>query len=172
MKKLFGFIQLSLALLILMNSTFAIAQTTYVRGKILHFISNPDTTPKSGSYQFLTDGLLIIEDGTITKLGNWEQLKKDMPPNAKLTWYKNGLILPGFIDTHIHYPQLDMIAANSGDHLLQWLNKYTFPFEKKISNQQYAEDVANFFIDELLRNGTTTNYDFCDTLSSGNRCII
>lgn len=143
-------------ILYLLVTPIALANTTYIRGKLLHFLDNPDTSATQKSYQYFEDGILIIQDGKILKAGNWNQLKKEIPPKATITQYKNGLILPGFIDTHIHYPQLDMIAANSGGHLLEWLNKYTFPFEKKFSNQQYAHDVANFFLDELLRNGTTT----------------
>lgn len=154
MKKLL--IQFCFTLILLAANTIALADTTYVRGKLLHFLDNPDTSSKFKSHQFFDDGILIIKDGKISKIGNWQQLKKDIPRDAKVSWYKNGLILPGFIDTHVHYPQLDMIAANSGGHLLQWLDKYTFPFEKKLSDKRYAQDVASFFLDELLRNGTTT----------------
>lgn len=149
-------IQPILTTLLLIISVVVQAQQTYIRGGILHFLNNPDTNPTEKSYQFIDDGVLILNEGKITQVGSWEQLGKTIPGDATITWYKNGLILPGFIDTHIHYPQVDMIAANSGGHLLQWLDKYTFPFEKKLSNQAYAEDVADFFINELLRNGTTT----------------
>jgi guanine deaminase len=145
-----------LAFLLLFICPLAMAETTYVRGGVLHFFSNPNTTRTQESYQYIADGLLMADEGNIVKVGSWQQLQKELPRHAKVTHYKNGLILPGFIDTHIHYHQLDMIAATSGGDLLTWLNKYTFPFEKKFSNQQYAEETADFFLDELLRNGTTT----------------
>jgi len=147
--------QYILMLTLFMTHSLGLA-SSYVRGQLLHFLSDPSAASTQASYDYIPDGLLIIDEGKISKIGHWEALKKELPPEAKVTWYQQGLILPGFIDTHIHYPQLDMIAANSGGHLLQWLDKYTFPFEKKLKNQDYANDVATFFIDELLRNGTTS----------------
>lgn len=130
------------------------AEDIYVRGHILHFLHDPYKT--ANSYQYIDDGLLVARNGKIIDVGEFSALKKNIPANVNVTYYKNGLIMPGFIDTHIHYPQLDMIAANSGGHLLSWLNNYTFPFEKKFSNPAYAKNVAKFFLDELIRNGTTT----------------
>jgi guanine deaminase len=135
-------------------SNFAIAENLYIRGHVLHFFHDPYKS--ENSYQYITDGLLIVRDGKIIKVGKFDDLKQTIPAHAHITDYPDGLILPGFIDTHIHYPQLDMIAANSGGHLLQWLDNYTFPFERKFKNQAYAKDVANFFLDELIKNGTTT----------------
>ena len=74
---------------------------------------------------------------------------------SKLKHHPDALIVPGFIDTHIHYPQSDMIASY-GEQLLDWLNNYTFPEESKFADKQYASDVAERFLAELLRNGTTT----------------
>jgi guanine deaminase len=65
------------------------------------------------------------------------------------------LIVPGLIDLHVHYPQTEMIAA-FGTQLLEWLDKYTFPTEAKLKDEQYARQIATFFFDQLLRNGTTT----------------
>jgi len=131
-------------------------ETRYIRGQILYFIDDPDKVPVDKSYQYIYDGLLIIEDGKIKQAGEWANLQRKLPKDAVVKRYENGLIVPGFIDTHIHYPQLDMIAANSGGDLLQWLNTYTFPFEEKFNNETYSQNVADFFLDELLRNGTTT----------------
>jgi guanine deaminase len=63
------------------------------------------------------------------------------------------LIAPGFIDTHLHAPQLEMIGSYGG-HLLEWLNRYTFPTERKFEDPEHARRVARAFYDELLRNGT------------------
>lgn len=143
-----------LVVIFLALSGLANAESLYVRGHILHFLDDPYHA--KNSYQYIDDGLLITQDGKVTKLGTFAELSKNIPATAQVTYYKDGLILPGFIDAHIHYPQLDMIAANSGGHLLQWLDSYTFPFEKKFKDQRYANDVAKFFLDELIRNGTTT----------------
>lgn len=138
----------------LCSSSFA--SELYVRGAILHFLSDPDKKTAEASYQYIDDGLLIIKNGKISQVGSWLALKDTLPKNAKITNYKNQLILPGFIDTHTHYTQLDVIAVNSGGHLLQWLEQFVYPAEAKFKNQQYAKNAASFFLDELLRNGTTS----------------
>lgn len=148
------FLRLIFTSCLLLVAPFSMAEELYVRGHILHFLEDPNRS--ANSYQYFEDGLLVIDAGKIKKVGTYHALNKTIPPQAKITHYKDGLILPGFIDTHIHYPQVDMIAANSGGHLLQWLDSYTFPFERKFKDKHYANDVANFFLDELIRNGTTT----------------
>ncbi len=136
--------------------SIATAEVLYVRGAVLDFYKDPGQSTQADSYHYFPDGLLIVQDGHVKKAGNYNTLKTDIPHGAKIVSYPKGLIVPGFIDTHIHYPQVDMIAADNGGQLLDWLTQYTFPFEKKMQNQQYSKDSANFFIDELLRNGTTT----------------
>ena len=69
-------------------------------------------------------------------------------------------MLPGLIDTHIHYPQTQVIGSY-GAQLLEWLQKYTFVEEQKFDDPAHAERVARFFLDELLRNGTTTAVVYC-----------
>jgi guanine deaminase len=77
-------------------------------------------------------------------------------PNVPVTAYPPGyLILPGFIDAHVHYPQTEMIASY-GTQLLEWLDTYTFPVEAKFQDAAYAREIASFFLDELLKHGTTT----------------
>lgn len=154
--KLFMHIKWRLIFIIFLEftSNFGYAKDLYIRGQILHFLDDPYFS--ENSYQHIEDGLLIVSDNKIRKIGEYNNLKKTIPADAHVTYYKEGLILPGFIDTHTHYPQLDMIAANSGGQLLQWLNNYTFPFEKKFNDHQYATEVANFFLDEMIRNGTTS----------------
>ncbi|MEA2488865.1 MAG: guanine deaminase, partial [Acidobacteriota bacterium] len=68
---------------------------------------------------------------------------------------RHALITPGFVDTHLHAPQLEMIGSYGG-HLLEWLNRYTFPTERKFEDPEHARRVARAFYDELLRNGTLT----------------
>lgn len=147
-------------LLLTIQSSFSYAEETYIRGTILHFLSNPDEVSNSLDHQLIQDGLLIVKDGKIIQVGDWEKLKNSLPKTAHVIQYQHGLIVPGFIDTHVHYPQLDMIAADSGGHLIEWLNKYTFPFEQKFKNKKYADNTADFFVNELLRNGTTTAFVF------------
>jgi len=125
------------------------------RGSILHFLKHPAHRNDILSHQYIDDGLLILEDGKIKNTGDYTKLRGELAPNVKIIDYSNFLIMPGFIDTHIHYAQTEIIASY-GLHLLEWLNHYVFPAEGRHVNKKYAEAVANFFQKELLRNGTTT----------------
>jgi guanine deaminase len=125
-----------------------------IRGSFLDFVADPFYVPESESVRYIADGLLVLENGRIKELGSYATLKEkytDIP----ITSYSGRLIMPGFIDTHIHFPQTEMIAAY-GEQLLEWLQRYTFPTERKFKDKDYAQKVAAFFLDELLKNGTTT----------------
>jgi guanine deaminase len=74
--------------------------------------------------------------------------------------HRGKLITPGFIDTHVHYPQTDIIGSPAPG-LLPWLETYTFPAEGRFADPVHARAVAEFFLDELLRNGTTTAMVYC-----------
>lgn len=124
------------------------------RASILDFIADPFYAPESECIRYFSDGLLVVEDGKVLDLGDYETLKEQYA-QIPINHYSNQLILPGFIDTHIHFPQTEMIASY-GEQLLNWLNKYTFPTEKQFKDKDYARKVAKFFLDELLKNGTTT----------------
>jgi guanine deaminase len=69
------------------------------------------------------------------------------------------LIAPGFVDTHVHYPQVDVIGSPA-DGLLPWLENYTFPTETRFADPVHAQAVATVFLDELQRNGVTTALAF------------
>ena len=126
------------------------------RGEILHFIDDPSTTELEQCYEYYADGLLVIDSyGLIQRVGNYQALIGDLEPDTDVTHYKDGLITPGFIDTHIHYPQTEMVASY-GEQLLEWLENYTFPTEQKFSDAEYAATIADFFLDQLIQNGTTT----------------
>ena len=125
------------------------------RASILHFIADPDVVAADESYQYWNDGILLVEDGHVVQVGEAETLLAALPVSQPVTVYPNCLITPGFVDAHIHYPQMEMIAA-FGKQLLEWLNTYTFPLEAKFSDPAYAQEIANRFLDELLRCGTTT----------------
>jgi guanine deaminase len=125
-----------------------------IRGSILDFIDDPFYASDAEAVRYFPDGLMLVRDGHIEAVGAYEDLRghiADRPIEA----YPGKLIMPGLIDTHIHYPQAEMIAAY-GEQLLEWLNTYTFPTEKKFQDKPYAEQVSALFLDELLRNGTTT----------------
>lgn len=123
-----------------------------VRGEILHFTGDPQK--QADAYQHWTDGLLVIKEGTIVAVGDAQTLLKQYP-KINVTHYPDSLIMPGFIDTHVHYSQVEIIAA-FGEQLLEWLNQYTFPAESQYKDINHARQRARFFLSELLRNGTTT----------------
>jgi len=127
-----------------------------IRGEILHFLVDPGVVGEAGhAYQHFSDGGLLIEDGRIVSCGDWPDVAAFAAPSTPCDDYTGRLILPGFVDSHVHYPQTDVIAS-PGHGLLDWLERYTFPAERRFSDGAWATEVAEFFCDELLRNGTTT----------------
>jgi guanine deaminase len=108
-----------------------------------------------GHLRFIKDGLLIIRDGRVEWFGDWEEGHYQIPDSIRVRDYSGKMIVPGFIDTHIHYPQCEMVGAY-GEQLLDWLNKHTFPAEQRYNDLEYAREMSAFFIKQLLRNGTTT----------------
>ena len=128
-----------------------------IRASFLHFIDDPDQA--SDGWEYIEDGLLILKLGQITALGKTDNWFNFLPDGIEFHDFSGRLIMPGFIDTHTHYPQTDIIASH-GTQLLEWLEKYTFPTEAKFSDINVANSTAEFFCDELLRNGTTTSAVF------------
>jgi len=117
-------------------------------------VDDPFYTAEADSARYLSDGLLVVEAGKIKAFGNYAELQSEYE-NVPTTLYSERLMMPGFIDTHIHYPQTEMIAAY-GEQLLEWLDQYVFPVEGKFEDKDYAQKVAEVFLDQLLSNGTTT----------------
>lgn len=124
-----------------------------IRGKFIDFVDDPFCQPEIDCVRYLPDGLLIVENGKILEFDHYVNLA-DRFANIPIEICE-GLILPGFIDLHVHYPQTEMIGAY-GEQLLEWLDKYVFPTESKFRDPDYARQIASFFLDELLRNGTTS----------------
>ena len=124
------------------------------RAAILHSIADPAVVGVEHSYEYFEDGLLVIDNGQVAKVGHAAELLPSLK-GVEISEYRDALITPGFIDTHIHYPQTGMIASY-GEQLLDWLNTYTFPTEQQFADKAHASEVAGIFLKELLRNGTTT----------------
>mgnify|MGYP001157116244 CR=1 FL=1 len=124
------------------------------RANILHFLDDPDKVGEPQSYEYFEDGLLIIEGGRISAIGEASQLVAQVRKD-EIFDYQGKLLLPGLIDTHTHYPQTEMIASY-GEQLLEWLETYTFPTEAKFNDKTYALNIAELFLDELIKNGATT----------------
>jgi guanine deaminase len=121
------------------------------RSRIFTPVSDPfAATDLASSYRTFDDGYLAIVDGRIAGVGDWN----DRPQEGDvIDLGRHTLISPGFFDTHLHAPQLEMIGSYGGD-LLQWLNRYTFPTEAQFADPKHAKVIAKIFFDELLRNGT------------------
>ncbi len=132
--------------------------TTAFRASILHCLADPGGATdhsKSSAVEYIDDGLLIVENGYVHETGEAEALLPGLSEDVEVVEYRDKLIIPGMIDCHVHFPQIDIIASY-GEQLLDWLNRYAYPVEQKFADAAHAAEVADFFVDELLRNGTTT----------------
>ena len=134
------------------------SQNNYFRGSIYHCIE------ENGSLKpiYFDDGLMVVDNksGKIIDVGNFSDLRSSWDISNNLIHFRDRLIMPGFVDTHVHYPQYKVIASY-GTSLLEWLNKYTFVEEQRFSDVAYADQIANLFLDELIKNGTTSVMTFC-----------
>ena len=121
------------------------------RGRVFTPVADPFAgADVAASYLYHDDGFVAVgDDGRIAAVGAAE----NAPAGEMVDFGANALISPGFIDTHLHAPQLEMIGSYGG-HLLEWLNRYTFPTEARFADPHHAKRVAGAFYDELLRNGT------------------
>ncbi len=121
------------------------------RGEILSVGGDP--REDTGAVRYEADGLLVVEDGVVVARGPHADLAERW--GAVPTYAVPGLIVPGFIDAHVHYPQMDRIASH-GEQLLDWLERHIFPAEQAFASRAHADAVAAAFLDELLRHGTTS----------------
>jgi guanine deaminase len=124
-----------------------------LRASLFDLVADPSHT--AGALRYVEDGLLFMEDGVITARGDYAGLRDRLGPSTQFIDYSGCLITPGFIDTHIHLPQVDVIASPAAG-LLEWLERHTFPAEARFSDPAVCADAAGFFLDELARNGTTS----------------
>jgi guanine deaminase len=132
---------------------------TLLRGRTLTFHRKPNGGQDREAYAYETDGALLIEDGKITSRGTFDALHA-AHPHATIIDHRPGLIVPGLIDPHIHYPQMQVVGSYAGS-LLEWLNNYTFIEEQRFADRAHADRIADRFFDELIRYGTTTAVAFC-----------
>jgi len=130
-----------------------------LRGRLLWFVDDPNTAGEA-AHRYIKDGLLVIQDGLISAAGEAAELLPTLPAGADIVDHRPHLIMPGFIDAHIHMPQTQVIASY-GAQLMDWLNRYTFVEEQKLGQQGHPEKLSRFLLDELLANGTTTAAVYC-----------
>lgn len=125
------------------------------RGQLIHFLGDPKDLGEESAHRYYPDGLLLVADGRVVEAGPAEKLLDGLSEDVRVEEFPDCLILPGFVDAHVHYPQTEMIASY-GEQLLEWLENYTFPTERGFESAEKAAAVAEFFLGQLLRNGTTT----------------
>ncbi|QJR79550.1 guanine deaminase [Alteromonas pelagimontana] len=126
------------------------------RASILHF-PHATTDPKN-EVEYIEDGALVIEGERILATGDFASVHQQYS-TAQVNDYRGKWIVPGFIDSHLHYPQTEMIGCY-GSQLLTWLENFTFPTEQKFADDDYARKIAEVFLNQLLKNGTTTGLVF------------
>jgi guanine deaminase len=125
------------------------------RASILHCLADPGEHASAAAVEYFEDGVMLLEDGVVADVGAAEHLLPRLSEDTVVEDFRGKLIVPGFIDCHVHYSQLEIIASY-GEQLLDWLNRYAFPEEARFSDIDYAQDIASAFINETLRNGTTS----------------
>ncbi|MBZ5755429.1 guanine deaminase [Pseudomonas sp. S5(2021)] len=130
-------------------------QAKAYRAALLHCLADPREVGIKQAHEYFEDGLLVVADGKVAQIGHAAELLPTLAAGTEVVEYPNALITPGFVDAHIHYPQTGMIASY-GEQLLDWLETYTFPTERAFADKARAGEVAEVFLNELLRNGTTT----------------
>lgn len=133
---------------------------TALRGHIVTFRDSPFEVPAAESLLQEEDGLVLIEGGKIRAVCPWSDRETVLPPDTQIIDYSGCLISAGFIDTHVHYPQLPVIAS-WGEQLLEWLERYVFPAEAAFADPDVARATARRFMQEILRAGTTTAAVYC-----------
>jgi guanine deaminase len=133
--------------------------TTLLLGQTLAFQSDPFRADPASSVTHHTHGAVAIDAGRITAVGPADTLRA-ANPRADVVDHGAHLIVPGFVDAHVHYPQTAIIAS-WGKRLIDWLDTYTFPEESRFNQQGHAEDIADRYLDLVLANGTTSVCTFC-----------
>ncbi|MDX0464663.1 guanine deaminase [Sinorhizobium medicae] len=131
-----------------------------IRGRTLSFHREPQGIDDKASYAYESDGALLVENGVITASGAHVAVRAGAPENVAEVDHRPHLIVPGFIDTHLHFPQMQVMASYAAN-LLEWLNSYTFPEECRFVETAHAERIARHFFDEMVRHGTTTAAAYC-----------
>ncbi|RVJ96620.1 guanine deaminase [Sinorhizobium meliloti] len=134
--------------------------STLIRGRLLSFHREPQGIDDSAAYAYESDGALLVENGVIKASGSYAAVKAAAPEEVPEIDHRPHLIVPGLIDTHLHFPQMQVMASYAAD-LLEWLNTYTFPEECRFVETAHAERIARHFFDEMIRHGTTTATAYC-----------
>jgi guanine deaminase len=126
--------------------------TTIVRAQVAHTPRDPFADP--GALQAFSDGAVAFDDGRIVACGPWVEVRAQCP-DGDVVDARDAILLPGFVDCHVHFPQIGVIGA-LGLELMDWLRSVALPEEARLGDPAYAGPVAEEFVRGLARNGTTT----------------
>jgi len=135
------------------------SQLTLLRGRTLSFSAEPQGPDDTGAYRYETNGAILIRDGKIIASGRYADISA-AAAGAKIIDHRPHLLMAGFIDPHIHFPQVQVIAS-WGAQLLDWLNTYTFPEETRFADPAHSAAMATRFYDQIIAHGTTTAAAYC-----------
>ena len=133
---------------------------TAIRAGLVTFAADPFVHGVEATRHYTPDAIVAMADGRIVDCGPAADVAPRLPPGTRVTTYAHALITAGFVDTHVHYPQLPIIGAG-GKPLLDWLSGYTFPAEERYADADYARSVVRLYLQQNLRNGITTAAVFC-----------
>jgi guanine deaminase len=126
--------------------------STIVRARVAHTPRNPFAG--DGALEVFEDGGLAFADGRILGCGRFRDVQAGHP-EAEILDARDTILLPGFVDCHVHYPQIGVIGS-MGLELLEWLQSRCLPEEARLADSGYAASVAERFVRGLAANGTTT----------------
>lgn len=126
-------------------------QRTAYRASVAHCLGDPGIAP--ARFETFEDGVIIVEEQRILAAGPATELLPGL--DARIENLSGCIIVPGFIDCHVHFPQLDIIAS-FGEQLMHWLERYAYPGEMRLADTEYAQELATLFVDQLIANGTTS----------------
>lgn len=133
-------------------------QSDYIlRGHVLSYLGTPFAAQTPDAATQINDAV-AIQAGKIAGVGSISAMQA-LVPDAEIIDHGAKLILAGFVDAHVHFPQTAIIAS-WGKRLIDWLNSYTFPEEMRFGDLAYATDIANRYLDLTAANGTTTMCSF------------
>ena len=133
---------------------------TAIRGALLTFDGDPAGSERDAFWRHESDAIVAMTSGRIVDCGPAADVLARLPPGTPVTRYERALISAGFIDAHVHYPQLPVIGAG-GKPLLEWLTAHTFPAEARFADPDYARPIAARYLDENVRHGITSAAVFC-----------
>ncbi len=139
-----------------------------IRARLLSFLREPQSPEDTESFRYIADGGLVIEHGKILAMDDFDRID---PRGAEIIDHRPHLVMPGFIDTHLHFPQTQVIASWAAE-LLDWLNDYTFPEETRYADPALCASMAARFLDRLTDHGTTTAVAYASVHASSAEALF